>query len=143
MQLRLVREPTIGGATLGVLFCDGVYFSFTLEDPIREVAGAPVASWKVHGHTAIPAGRYRVMVTWSPRFNRVLPLLVAVPGFEGIRIHRGNRPQDTEGCILVGFQRAHAVVLDSKPAELELLRRLEAEQEAGREVWIDIENPRV
>jgi hypothetical protein len=143
MTFRLIREPSTGGATLGVLFCDGAFFSFTLEDEIRERAGEPVAAWKVPGRTAIPAGRYQVRATWSPKFDRVLPLLVDVPGFEGIRVHRGNRPADTEGCLLVGFQRAQAAVRESTPAEIEIVRRVEREEDAGRQVWIDIENPRV
>ena len=141
MNLRVVREPSIAGATLGVVFCDDQYFGFSLEDELRELPGVDVAVWKIPGQTAIPAGRYRVRVTWSPRFQKPLPELVEVPGFLGIRIHAGNRPADTEGCLLIGFARANAAVLQSRPAIGELQARIEAEERAGRDVWIVIENP--
>jgi hypothetical protein len=124
--LRLIREPTVDGATLGVLFVDGVFQCFTLEDPIREQLGVPVEVWKRPGETAIPAGCYEVTVTWSPRFQRNLPELRAVPGFSGIRIHTGNRSADTAGCILVGFQRAHAVIQQSRPAFAAIMAACEA-----------------
>ena len=94
MELRLVRKPSQDGATLGDLFLDGEWLCHTLEDEVRDE--------KVPGRTAIPAGRYALTITYSPRFKVVLPLLLKVPGFEGIRIHAGNTPEDTEGCILVG-----------------------------------------
>jgi hypothetical protein len=115
MRLRLQREPTQDDTTIGVLFKDGVFFGFTLEDADREVPGQPVSVWKVPGRTAIPAGTYAVQITQSLRFNRRLPLLLNVPGFEGVRIHPGNSDADTEGCILVGLGRddAHARILRS------------------------------
>jgi hypothetical protein len=50
----------------------------------------------------IPAGKYKVIVNHSNRFNRDLPLLLNVAGFTGVRIHRGNTAKDTQGCILCG-----------------------------------------
>ena len=144
MELRVVREPSIGGATAGVLFVDGKFECFTLEDQIREVPGTPVRDWKVRGETAIPCGRYRVIVTPSHRFKRPLPLVVDVPGFEGIRIHPGNRKVDTEGCILVGRRRAkdptgEAWVGESRAAFEVLFPRI---ARAKGDIWLTVENPR-
>lgn len=141
MILRVIREPSLRGATLGALYVDGVWLSWTLEDEIRERPGEPVASWKVKGRTAIPAGRYRVVLEWSPKFKRVLPELKDVPGFIEAKFHAGNRPDDTEGCPLVGFQRANASVLQSRPAETELVRLVEAAMAREELVWATFENP--
>ena len=138
MNLRLIREPTKNRATLGSLYVDGVWECWTLEDPIREVDGQSVETWKVKGDTAIPAGRYQVLLTRSPRFRKVLPLLMAVPGFTGIRIHTGNISRDTEGCILPGKTRHDAEVRMSRGAMGALQLQLSA---ATDDIWIEIENP--
>lgn len=138
MNLRLVREPTIDGVTFGVLFVDGRFECFTLEDAIREIPGQPVSSWKVAQQTAIPAGRYRLIITPSHRFQRPLPLLVDVPGFAGVRMHPGNTVADTEGCVLVGKDRQAGRVLQSRIAFEALFAKLAA---APGELWIGIENP--
>lgn len=138
MILRLIREPSIGGATMGVLFVDGHFECFTLEDTIREIAGQPVATWKVPTHTAIPAGRYPLIITPSVRFQRPLPLVVDVPGFSGVRIHPGNTVADTEGCILVGADRQPQRVLQSRIAFERLFERLHT---APGAFWLDIVNP--
>src|SRR5690348_11501219 len=98
MNLRLIREPSLMGTTLGVLFVDGRFRAFSLEDEISDV--------KVPGQTCIPAGRYQILLTWSPKFNKVLPELMNVPGFTGVRIHAGNTKADTAGCVLLGVQRS-------------------------------------
>jgi hypothetical protein len=116
MTLRLIREPSQHGATLGVLFIDGVFQCWTLEDVVREQ--------KIPGETAIPAGRYPLKLTPSPRFNRVLPEVLTVPNFVGVRIHGGNRASDTEGCVLVGEQRGDAWVGSSQIALGKLMARL-------------------
>ena len=71
-----------------------LYHCFTLEDPFHPV--------KIAGDTRIPAGTYVVTLTYSNTFRKVLPQILAVPGFDGIRIHGGNSKADTRGCILVG-----------------------------------------
>lgn len=138
MILRVMREPSRDGATLGCLYVDGHWFAFTCEDVIREQPGVPVSTWKVDGQTAIPAGRYRVVITDSPRFKRPMPLLVDVPGFSGVRIHPGNGSDETEGCLLVGWDRVAGRVLQSRAAFAALFDLLAA---ATSEVWIAIENP--
>jgi len=138
VNLRLIREPSRDGCTMGVLFVDGAYECFVLEDVIREQPGQPVSAWKVPGDTAIPAGRYKVVRTRSPRFGKVLPLLEKVPGFEGIRIHAGNRSADTEGCLLPGRARGPGMVMESRMAFEALDQKL---RHATDDIWIVIENP--
>lgn len=145
MRLILRREPSTATATIGQLYVDGLpeRLAFTLEDPVREIPGQPVESWKIPGATAIPAGSYRVVVTHSQRFGKCLPLLVAVPGFSGIRIHAGNTAADTEGCILVGVARGDGreSVLFSRSALQLVQNKIEDALTATGEVWIDVENP--
>lgn len=140
MTLRLIREPSKYGATLGVLFVDGAFECFTCEDVMREQPGQPVAKWKVPGETAIPSGRYRVAISMSPRFKRRLPEVLDVPGFDGIRIHAGNRSNETEGCILPGRTRGDGMVMESRLAFERLYARLEIETSP---IWLLIENPDV
>lgn len=140
VNLTLYRRPSQGDCTIGELEIDGAFECYTLEDRIREEAGRPVAEWKVKGETAIPAGRYRVTITFSQRFQRELPLLNAVPGFEGVRIHPGNTAADTEGCILVGTQVARDAVLNSRQAFAHLFDKIDAALELGDEVFIDVLN---
>ena len=127
-ELHLRRVDATSIRTIGELSVDGTWLCYTLEDAIRE---GP----KVPGETAIPAGRYQIRVTYSQRFKAVLPLLVDVPGFEGIRIHAGNTAEDTEGCILVGMIRDQHRVLQSRLALGALIGALELP------AWITIENP--
>ena len=140
MELRVIREPTVDQMTFGALHIDGHFFLWTLEDRIREVPGEPVETWKVRGQTAIPAGRYPGVLSRSHRFQRVLPELLKVPGFSGIRIHSGNTIADTEGCILVGQNRTTRNITGSRVA---LERVMGVLLEATGETWITIENPSV
>lgn len=140
MNLRLIREKSKNGATLGCLFVDDRFFAFTLEDPVRERAGQPVAAWKIPGETAIPSGRYRIAITQSPRFKRLLPEILEVPGFTGIRIHPLNTARESEGCIGVGYVRERATIQQSAPATAELQAAMTAALARGESVWILIEN---
>lgn len=116
MELLLERKYLKAAYTIGCLWIEGTRFCDTLEDRVRDLKQEP----KVPGATAIPAGRYEVIVNRSPRFGRDLPRLLDVPGFEGILIHRGNTAKDTAGCILVGENRLPGQVLNSTPYELRL-----------------------
>lgn len=138
MQLTLLREASTEKATPGRLYLDGEPFCYTLEDPVREVPGRPVAEWKIAGQTAIPAGTYRVALTVSPRFKRELPLLLDVPGYSGVRIHAGNRADDTEGCILPGLTRGPDFVGRSREAEAALIYRIAAARARGDAVTIEV-----
>lgn len=127
MTLLVLREPTVEGTTFGSLYIDGHRFCDTLEDPIREVAGVPVEKWKIKGETAIPAGAYPLVLSQSLRFARLLPEVLNVPGFVGIRIHAGNTIADTEGCLLVGSARTGRAVTGSRVMLEKLMLRLTAD----------------
>lgn len=94
--------------TIGKLYIDGHYFCDTLEDTVRP------SGTKIAGRTAIPAGEYEVVKSYSPRFKKILPEILDVPGFTGVRIHAGNTAKDTDGCILLGLNKTKGAVLDSQ-----------------------------
>ena len=93
---------------------------------------------KIPGHTAIPEGSYPVVISYSPRFKRWLPLLLSVPNFEGIRIHAGNYPDDTQGCILVGENKLKGMVVNSRIWLHRLMKRIQAAENKGEGIWITI-----
>lgn len=118
---RIALRPTY---TIGRLLVDGKYFCDTLEPTVRDTNRNGLfdgTEQKVAGLTAIPYGRYKVTLTHSPRFGRLLPLLHDVPQFAGVRIHSGNTAADTQGCILVGYNRTKGKVLDSRKTESRLV----------------------
>ncbi len=135
MELSLIRKPSKDATTLGDLFLhSGSHFCFTLEDELRE-------GEKVYGETAIPAGRYRITITFSQKFQKDMLYVNDVPNFTGIRIHSGNDADDTLGCILVGHTvdsdtRIHggSVVLPQLFSMIE--KALDTD-----EVWLTITNP--
>lgn len=102
MKIKVIRKKILNHCTLGELYVDNNFECHTLEDKVREVKGKHVSEWKIKGETAIPTGIYEVKITMSAHFGKLLPLLIGVEGFEGVRIHSGNTEADTEGCILVG-----------------------------------------
>lgn len=95
-------------STVGMLSLDGVHVCYTLEDTCRRK--------KEKGTTAIPSGRYEVTVDYSERFKKMMPHILDVPFFEGVRIHPGNTPEDTDGCVLVGLRKGENAVYDSVKA---------------------------
>lgn len=138
MKLKLVREIFTEKSTIGRLFVDGVFECFILEDKVREV--------KINAITAIPYGIYKVVVTKSTRFSKAvgkdvyLPLLLNVPNYEGVRIHSGNKPEDTEGCLLPGTEIGKDVVLNSKTAFIKLNDKINEAIKKNLEVTIEITN---
>ncbi len=136
MNLVLRRETVTELSTAGRLFVDNVFECYTLEDIVR------LEGQKVYGKTAIPAGKYKVVITQSARFKRDMPLLVDVRGFTGIRIHSGNTAEDTSGCILVGSYREGAdVIRGSGSAFGNLYRRIQNALAWGENVEIEVFNP--
>ena len=105
-ELELIRKTFTKLSTIGELYMNGKFYCHTLEDVDRDLIQtmplADIQQIKVQNNTCIPYGKYDIIINISNRFKRVMPLLLLVPGFEGIRIHNGNTDADTEGCILVG-----------------------------------------
>lgn len=112
VDLTLVRHTWHEDYTLGTLYSNCRPFCFTLEDADRLTFGMP----KLPGQTAIPPGIYSVAITKSQRFKRYMPEILNVPDFQGIRIHSGNYPQETEGCPLVGDTLKNGFVGESRIA---------------------------
>lgn len=139
-SLLLQRVNAKARSTLGQLsFIEGGDFRcWTLEDALRAV--------KIPKETAIPEGRYRLRLTLSARFGRMLPEVVGVENFTGIRIHAGNRHVDTEGCPLVGLQSAPTpdgnwMVSLSRDAMHQFWYALTAPGFDEVERWIEVRNP--
>lgn len=110
--------------TIGDMYIDGEKFCNTLEDRVRDLPKEK----KIYGETAIPYGKYKVQMTFSPRFKRQMPQILDVPMFEGIRIHSANYATQLEGCIALGENKVKGGVINSKKWCEEFEKRL---MEAG------------
>lgn len=143
MEIRVKRIARKDGYTIGKMYINGAYFCDTLEDTDRGLNSAmsvdEIISKKRKGITAIPTGEYDVILSFSPKFKRVLPLLLNVKGYEYIRVHHGNFPSSTDGCLLVGENKIKGQIINSR-ATLEKLMSLFFECEKKKEkVTITIE----
>ena len=138
MILELKRDGFIQ-PNLGKLFVDGKLIGQTLEDQDRhlEAGGA-----KIYGETAIPRGRYKVQLSYSQRFKRIMPEVLYVPYFTGIRIHGGNEKEDTHGCPLLGAVRAPpgnpTGVAQCGGVNQRLINLIEAAEIRGEEVYLEV-----
>lgn len=126
--LRVIRKWFTDKSTISEWFLDNSTerICFGLEDKVRE------PGIKVYGQTAIPAGKYRVVLEYSNRFNRITPLLLNVPNYEGIRIHPGNTSKDTLGCLLPGLEKDYDIVLGSRTAYLDVYMKIDRAMQAGK-----------
>lgn len=104
MEILLERKFKNENSTEGNLYINGKWFCNTIEDKVRAKTGLWRRALKIYGKTAIPYGRYPVMVTWSNKFNRMLTGVFNVPDFEGIRIHNGTSEMSSAGCIIVSYK---------------------------------------
>ena len=150
MELKLHRLFKNNTYSIGKLYIDDVYFCDTLEDTDRGIKSTmtidEIAKLKQKSITAIPTGRYKITLSiQSPKFksyaqyafcNGYLPRLINVPGFEGVLIHIGNKPEDTDGCILVGKNKAKGQVLESTTTFKELYNKL---KQSTEDIYITID----
>lgn len=120
MKLDLIRNKEDKEYTEGKLYINGEYFCDTIEDKIRDT--------KIKGQTAISAGHYKVIINMSNRFKKMMPLLLNVPNFEGVRIHSGNTKEDTDGCILVGKKLKDGFVGKSRDIFNLLMKKLSKQE---------------
>jgi hypothetical protein len=119
-KIKIIRKFFGTDYTIGRLFIDDKQICDTLEDTVRDKNNDgdlnDPGETKIFGKTAIPRGTYRMIINHSNHFNCDMPLLLNVVGFEGIRIHPGNTAEDTEGCILLGFNTEKGKVINSRIA---------------------------
>lgn len=153
MELRIDRKYKGIDYVISNLYVDGKKFGYVLEDTDRrlrqEMQEATIRREKIYGKTAIPYGRYKVTLSVkSPRFSEqkfykevcdgYLPRLEKVPGFDGVLIHVGNYPKDTEGCLLVGLEKGDGMILKSKSAFKKLYSLLKEVDDRNEEIWIQV-----
>lgn len=138
MKIKLVRIAFKETYTIGKLYVDGKYVCDTIEDKDRGLDNSmtvnEILRRKIKGQTAIPTGHYVVEITYSPKFKRMMPLLLGVKGYSGIRIHSGNTSKDTEGCLLVGKNTQVGMVTESRNT----YQRLFAMMQGEKNITIDI-----
>ena len=134
---RICRKETY---TIGHFYINNTYFCDTVEDKDRDLnknGKFDNGETKVYGLTAIPNGRYLVKLTYSPNFKRVLPEIINVNSFSGIRIHSGNFASDSLGCVIVGENKVKGGVINSKVYEKKLIEILKKVPD-GEQIWITV-----
>lgn len=141
MNLTLKRLNLTPNYTEGELYVNGVYFCKTLEDTNRDLnknGQFDNNEKKVYGETCIPYGKYKVILSYSPKFKRELPEILEVPDFQGIRIHRGNKISDTLGCVLCGEKVKNGYLSNSTPYEIKLVELFKQAKLRNEESSIEI-----
>lgn len=129
--LKLKRIAYRNTYTIGKLYIkddkisnEFTYLCDTLEDKYR---GDKLDGIKIHGQTAIPKGIYKGCFDYSNHFSQIMPHVLDVPYFEGVRLHWGNTSEDTEGCPLVGYNTIKGKLTNSRVAFHKLTTFLDKE----------------
>lgn len=120
---RMQPDPQDRSNTWGLLHVDDFFHSYVVEDELR----APGV--KVHGLTAIPAGEYKVILSVSKRFGKLLPEVLGVPMFEGIRLHGGRDAKDSEGCPCLGYGKSNGKLTQTIQASEALVLKLKTSKD--------------
>jgi hypothetical protein len=125
MNFQVLRSIYTSKSTIGNFIVNNKIFCHTLEDVVR-----PKGSLKIPGQTAIPSGRYEVILSFSNRFQKILPEILNVPNFTGIRLHGGNTNVDTDGCLLVAYNIINNDMIQgsASSAIVELLQNYSSEK---------------
>ncbi len=131
MKIKVIRQVFTDKSTIGSLYVNDVFFCYTLEDKDRGLDQSQsvftIQAKKLFGITAIPYGKYPLIVNKSPKFGRLLPRLQGIKGFDGVLIHRGNSAEHSHGCILVGYKKGTDCIMESTKAEADLITILQRE----------------
>lgn len=135
MILTLKRDTFSENFTLGTLSVNGKQLGFTCEDTDRHLESG---GDKVYGETAIPRGEYKVILSFSNRFKKVMPAVLDVPGYEGVRIHGGNTSENTLGCPLLGSLRTSNGVANCKNINERLIGLLHDAEDSGEDVILEV-----
>lgn len=120
--------------SIGLWIVDGITSCFTLEDVAR------AEGVKIPKVTAIQAGEYELVIDDSTRFKRPMPHILDVPRFDGVRVHWGNREVDTDGCIILGYEKGVDAVWNSVKAFDDFFAKLDAAIKRGEKCSIKITN---
>ena len=143
MLIKLHRRYLGNEYTIGSLYINGKYLCDAIEDKVRDYNKDgdlnDDGEHKVCGQTAIPYGTYEVELSLSPKFKRLLPMILDVKHFTGIRIHRGNTAKDSSGCILPGENKIKGKVINSTKYEVNIVDRMQRALDRGEEIKITIE----
>lgn len=136
----VIREPssfpTAGESfTLGKVYQSGIYFCESCEDRDRRLEDGGI---KVATKTAIPRGKYKLITSMSNRFKRELPEVLDVPQFKGIRLHGGNKAENSEGCILIGKVRTSTGIAQCADTVNAMIAAINSATKAGRKCFIEV-----
>ncbi len=131
MEIIITRIAKKADYTIGVMNINGRKVCDTLEPHCIDWS----KDKKVKGKTAIPEGRYRVKMSMSRKFGKHMPYLMDVPNFNGVMIHQGNTPKNTQGCIIVGYNTIRGLVLKSRQAMEIIEEYLDTAIETKQEIW--------
>lgn len=138
MKITLIRIANRPTYSIGKLYIDGVYECDVLEDTDRglddKMPLEEIIKKKKYGTTAIPTGTYEVQITYSPKYKKLMPLIMNVKGYSGIRIHSGNCAKDTLGCLLVGKNKEVGKVLESRKTYNALFAKLQGKKNITIEI---------
>jgi hypothetical protein len=143
MEIKIKRELFNSNSTIGSMLINGEFFGYTLEDKDRGLKDTmtllEIKTRKVFGQTAIPYGRYEVILNYSNRFKKIMPLLLNVKGFEGVRIHGGNTDKNTLGCPLLGLKKNANGIYDCATINNKLIELIKAEAQKGNsKIYVEI-----
>jgi hypothetical protein len=136
MRITVQRTVFSDKSTIGQMLINDRFFAYTLEDVDRKLEDDPDA--KVYGETAIPRGVYKVDTRYSPHFKAVVPWLKDVPGYEWVLIHWGNKPEDTDGCILVGDAYADDWISHSRATWSKLMKMIDAAIDIEEDIMLEV-----